>query len=146
VSPPATGAAGAPACATSTLRLALGAQGAAAGTLYQTLVFTNTGTAPCSVLGYPGVSFLDASGDQLGKPARRDTAERPHRVTLSPGGKAHAVVGMPQATACQEADSRAVRVYPPGQTESLHAQWHQQVCTNDEARPSVGPVQPGKTS
>lgn len=128
------------------LRFTLGAQGAAAGTLYQTLVFTNTGTTSCSVLGYPGVSFLDADGNQLGKPASRVTAEKPHRVTLSPGETAHTVVGMPQATACHEAESRAVRVYPPGQTESLHAQWHQQVCTNDEARSSVGPLQPGKTS
>jgi len=100
----------------------------------------------CSTRGYPGVSFLDANGDQLGKPARRDTAEKPHRVTLSPGEKAHVVVGMPQATACEEADSRGIRVYPPGQTDSLHVQWHQTVCTNDEARSSVGPVQPGKTS
>ena len=138
--------AAAPTCDSSSLQVSLGPQGAAARTLYQTLVFTNTGTAACSTRGYPGVSFLDANGDQLGKPARRDTAEKPHRVTLSPGEKAHVVVGMPQATACEEADSRGIRVYPPGQTDSLHVQWHQTVCTNDEARSSVGPVQPGKTS
>jgi hypothetical protein len=112
--------AAAPTCDSSSLQVSLGPQGAAA--------------------------FLDANGDQLGKPARRGTAEKPHRVTLSPGEKAHVVVGMPQATACEEADSRGIRVYPPGQTDSLHVQWHQTVCTNDEARSSVGPVQPGKTS
>jgi len=93
-----------------------------------------------------GFAIARAERPHLGKPARRDTAEKPHRVTLSPGEKAHVVVGMPQATACEEADSRGIRVYPPGQTDSLHVQWHQTVCTNDEARSSVGPVQPGKTS
>src|SRR6266568_3355345 len=47
-------------CATSVLAGSLGQPGAAAGTVYYHLLFRNTSSAPCTLGGYPGVSFVDS--------------------------------------------------------------------------------------
>ena len=40
----------------------------AAGTIYYPLEFTNTSGHACSLFGYPGVSAISRSGQQLGSP------------------------------------------------------------------------------
>jgi hypothetical protein len=139
--PTSSAPAAAAACATSALRLHVGSGGAAAGTYYFALVVTNVSSAPCSLFGYPGVSFLDAAGNQLGLPAQRDKSAKPHRLTVQPGGKAHTVVGIPSpdnfGSGCGEAHARAVRLYPPDQTAPLHAKVDVTVCTDRNGRTSV---------
>ena len=70
--------------------------------------------------GYPGVSFLDASGDQIGDPAQRQGGT-PTAVTLAAGGSAYASIavtdpGIPPCSGSTAATQ--VRVYPPGETHA----------------------------
>ena len=135
-------------CTTSQLRLSAGPGGAAAGTDYIPLVFTNVSGTPCSLRGYPGASFVDSSGARLGFPADRSQGEPVRRVVLPSGGKAHALLGIP-ATAnysqsdCQPRHAAGIRAYPPNQRQSLIVHIKLTVCTTDSGRSLIQPVRPG---
>jgi len=136
-----------PFCRTAQLRLSVGGSEGAAGTQYQPLVLTNTGGV-CTLHGYPGVSFLDASGRQIGSPAAERRAATP-RVVLRAGGRAIATLSIATAanyadSVCRPQQASRVRVYPPGQRASLTAADPVGVC----AAPGTGqlhiePVQRG---
>ncbi len=93
----------------------------AAGSAYRTLTLTNTSGAACDMAGYPGVSYVDASGTQLGAPA--DRGEPGNAFTLEPGASATAVLRQANAgnygADCGAVPAAGVRVYPPGATDSL---------------------------
>lgn len=98
------------------------AGGAAAGGVYRTIVLTNASDQECVVDGFPGVSFVDASGTQIGAPADRDgSATTP--VVLAPGASATATLQQTNAQnygdGCGITPAAGVRVYPPGATDSL---------------------------
>jgi hypothetical protein len=108
-------------CATSHLAvwLGLGEGGGAAGSTYYPLEFTNVSRTTCRLFGFPGVSAR--RGRQVGSPAKRDRSRRARRVTLAPGGTAHAVlrivnVDLLARANCKVVDATSLRVYPPGQT------------------------------
>src|SRR4051812_4540432 len=81
-----------PRCRTSNLEvwLGVGAGGAAAGSSYMPIEFTNTGSSPCMLDGYPGVSARSSS--QLGAAAGRDTRVAGRAVQLGPGATAHSLL------------------------------------------------------
>lgn len=118
-----TGAAGS-ACTTSQLSVTAQDGQAAAGTFYQTLVFTNTGGASCTLSGYPGVSLADGTSP-VGASATRDNGSGNGKtVTLAPGGKAYANLGIADAhnypnAKCQPAPVGWLQVFPPNQTGSV---------------------------
>ncbi len=154
---PGTSAAAA-ACATSALRIAVDTTGggAAAGSTYYPIDFTNTGSAACTLFGYPGVSFVTGStgGSEIGQPASRNSGAAATVVTLAPGGAAHAILqvvdaGNYSASACHPVTAHWLRVYPPGQTAPGYAAFTTQVCSaklpaNLGSPLSVYPVRPGK--
>ena len=73
-------------CATSGLRLTLGVSQGYAGGVYQTIVFTNTSGATCTLYGYPGVSLVSASPyTQIGLAAKRGGTTPVKLITLAPG-------------------------------------------------------------
>src|SRR5437660_3835541 len=87
-------------CSSSVLKAAvdIAQGGAAAGSSYVPIDFTNTSGSACTLDGYPGVSFVRGpSGGQLGNPATRNPAAAPAMVTLAPGGIAHAVLQVAEA-------------------------------------------------
>lgn len=138
---PGAPASAAAACPTSSLEvwLGLGAGGAAAGSTYYPLEFSNIGTATCTLYGYPGVSALGSNGTQLGSPAGWDATVAPSTVTLAPGATAHTVlqitdVGNYPASTCEPATAIALRVYPPNQTASTQVPFSFQACS------ATGPV------
>lgn len=135
------------ACATGSLRLNARVTGAAAGTDYVSLVVTNTGDSPCRLFGYPGASFLDGQGNQVGLAASRDKSATPHPVVVDPGDKAHAVLSFPNpgvfGSGCGQRQAKAVRMYPPDQTAALVAALKVSVCTDRQGRASVGSMRPG---
>ena len=91
--PPSTPSA--PACSPADLSAAVNSNpgGAAAGSTYYPLNFTNTSKSPCYLYGYPGVSFVSGpSGSQIGEPASRNPAVDPSTVILPPGGAAHVTI------------------------------------------------------
>ena len=108
-------------CATSALSLSFGSPNGTAGAVHYTLTFHNTGSTPCTLYGYPGVSFLTSGGTQIGAPAVRSGGAAPTTVTLAAGGDAYSSVAVtdPGIPPCSsQSDAAQVRVYPPGQTQS----------------------------
>jgi hypothetical protein len=142
--------AGTPECSSSALQLRTKPLGAAAGTDYVALVLTNDGDADCALVGYPGVTFLDAHGQQVGLAAQRDKTSEPHRVVIAAGDKAHARLSFPNpdffGNGCGGTHAKQVKVYPPDQTEPLVAQVDAYVCTDKHGRSTVGAMRPGTRS
>lgn len=135
------------ACTTGSLKLSLGQGQGTAGSTYQPIVFTNTSSAPCSLFGRPGVSFVDSSGAQLGKSASNASGVE-QTVTLAAGGTASALLQLPDpgvysAAQCQESTASRLKVYPPNQTGALLVADPVQICTTSAGRASVRPVVAG---
>ena len=138
-SPTPTPIAGAAACASEHLALQAGQTQGAAGSLIATYILRNAGTAPCTLFGFPGVSLLNAAGQQVGAAANRQGSTFP-QFTLQPGQVGSFRVQIAHA-GCPPTSpqSQNIRVFPPNQTSPLTAPLQVAVCT----APSVTAVQPG---
>ena len=130
-SAPATGTAaqpgtsgGTPECKAANLKLSFGTGNAAAGHFYLPIDFTNTGSTPCLMRGWPGVSYVTGTnGTQVGQPAQR-TGTIGAAVTLAPNAVASSVVSVTDvavfdASACQPTPVLGFRVYAPDDTASM---------------------------
>jgi Protein of unknown function (DUF4232) len=142
-----TAAAAATQCRSVHLGLTLGISQGTAGTSYQTVVFTNHGTAACTLFGYPGVSYVDAGGALIGKPASEDAGKK-KTITLAPGGQANALLRQPEAgnfppSSCHQTTADRLRVYPPGERKPLFVPDAVQVCSTATGRAGIGPVLAG---
>lgn len=116
----------------------------AAGSFYESLTFRNTGSAACTLAGFPGVSAF-GSGKQLGSPARRSTVmARP--VILAPGATARAQlqindVGVFSPGKCGPAQADGLRVFPPNAFTPKDVKLSFQACSRKGAiYMSVSPV------
>jgi hypothetical protein len=136
-------------CQTSQLRGSTGAAQGAAGSVYVDIVFQNTGSQPCTLTGYPGVSF--GAGDpvqQVGRPADRDPQVNPTIVTLIPNAHAFAVLqigdaGNYPAGTCQPAPTSYLQVYPPNNTTQLRIPYSSTACRGDVVTLHIEAIQPG---
>ncbi|MFJ4221812.1 DUF4232 domain-containing protein [Curtobacterium luteum] len=125
--------------------------GGAAGHQGYDLVFRNTGTSPCTLQGWPGVSFVGkGNGTQLGAAATLDRSSEYGTVTIADGSIAHAtlVVAQPQNYGdCGATTADGFRVYPPGSKQSLFidaGQLQLSACTSASVQQlEVQAVQPG---
>ncbi|WP_120522711.1 DUF4232 domain-containing protein [Arthrobacter celericrescens] len=108
--------------------------GGAAGSVYQKLILTNSGTTPCILKGYPGVSLVNApTGGPIGAPADRDTAKAPVELLLKPGDSGAAVLRYTQAGLypdCTKAAATGFRIYPPEDTGSVFLAQQREACSN----------------
>lgn len=99
--------------------------GGGAGSQYQNLALRNTGSASCTLQGWPGVSFVGGgNGKQIGAAATLDRGSAHPTVTLAPGATAYAALRIVQAAnlapgACTEQTPDGFRVYPPGSKQAL---------------------------
>ena len=133
-SPPATGIAtpaspvqpaGTPErCTTAELTGSLGPGEGAAGSVYRTLLLTNTGGRACELTGFPGVSYVTGDGGQQVGPAAAMSGERGGPVRLAAGASAGAELKLVNvanydAAVCRPTPVRGLRVYPPGDTAAL---------------------------
>ena len=124
-------------CASSALtaHVDLAQGGAAAGSTYVPIDFTNTSGSACTMDGYPGVSFVRGpSGGQLGNPASRNPAAAPAMVTLAPGGIAHAILQVGEAgnysqSACTPVTAHWLKIFPPNQVSAIYARYDVQACS-----------------
>jgi Protein of unknown function (DUF4232) len=124
-------AAAAPACRHASTQVWLGLPGdGSAGTIVYQLEFSNVGRHTCTLFGYPGVSALNGSGQQVGRPASHSGVR--HLVTLRPGGTAHAVLTVHEAGAfCPHPlNGATLQVFPAGQTRSQEVDLAVQVCAH----------------
>jgi hypothetical protein len=109
--------------------------GAAAGSTYYPLNFTNTSNSSCYLYGYPGVSFVTGpSGSQIGEPASRNPAVAPSTVILPPGGTAHVTIQVVDAlnyskSDCQPVTAHWLKVFPPGQFSALYVKFSALTCS-----------------
>lgn len=143
------------ACATAGLKVVLdtAAAGAAAGTYYVPLDFTNTTSRPCQLSGFPDVALTaGAAGAQIGPQAAADRSVSAATVQLAPGGTAHAWLQIADAASfpagtCHPVMAAGMRVQAPGSRAASYLPHRLPACL--AARPSgqiltVHPVQPGR--
>jgi Protein of unknown function (DUF4232) len=125
------------------LTVSSGILGAAAGTQYFELMFRNRAAFACVLTGYPGVSFLDASGRQIGPAAQRNPMTY-GSVTLGASMTVYAQVGVgnPDVDACPAATAHEIRVFPPNETVAalVAPPSGLRVCSRQTVTAFVGPV------
>ena len=141
-------------CPSSALRVTVNKTrgGAAAGTSYVALDFTNTSGHSCHMFGFPGVSFVTGNpGSQIGAAASRQTTFGPENVTLASGAVAHAWLGVVDAgnfspSACGPVTAHWLKVYPPDQFTALYTRFTAQVCSKKVSTGTpliILPIRPG---
>lgn len=125
---------------------ALGGHGAAAGSQYVYLRFTNRGSTTCTLGGYPLAAFQSAQHIMYGWPA----AETPGlggagapSVTLAPGQAVRALLQLPDygnfpAGYCLPVKMPVLRVVLAGHTHLFS--WNHTECTTRYGRTMVGAV------
>lgn len=126
-------------CTASTTRTRAVTQpgGGAAGSFVVELVTTDTGTRPCTLQGYPGVSLTaPGTGAQVGAAADRDRTQSTPLVRLAPGSSATALVKVTQAanygSRCHLVTAGGFRVYLPGETAAQYAPYRVEACSNTD--------------
>jgi hypothetical protein len=118
----ATGASGR--CHTSELRASVGRNDPGAGQENFPIVLTNTSSHACTVRGYPGAAFVDASSRQLGPDPKRQPGTA-SSVTLAPGGSAWAGLSFsnPEVSGAHAATPASLLVTPPDARDHLTVAW-----------------------
>jgi len=113
------------------------------------LTLKNTSSTPCTTKGFPGVSFLNRAGTQIGSSATRVSVQAPALVTLAPGADGYVMllVHDPSIAPCAGAASVAhIQVYPPNsyQAALVIPPTGMQACTSASSPnffdSNVGPV------
>ncbi|WP_354229256.1 DUF4232 domain-containing protein [Arthrobacter bambusae] len=108
--------------------------GGAAGSIYEKLILTNSGTAPCILEGFAGVSLTaDANGEPIGEPATRETTTPVTKIELAAGKSAWAEIRYTQAGNygdCTKVPAAGFRIYPPNDTASLFVAEPHDACSN----------------
>ncbi len=139
-----------PLCRTADLKVTKGLTGAAAGSVYMQIDFTNTSGAACTLYGYPGVALTRSTTttSQVGLAATRSTGQPYRLVTLAPKASASATLHLVQvvnypAARCGPVSGSFLQVYPPGQKTAVYLSYQGQTCTKPVFAMGIGAVQPG---
>ncbi|MGA5319398.1 DUF4232 domain-containing protein [Streptomyces seoulensis] len=111
-------------CHTSELRAAVGRNDPGAGQENFPVVLTNKSSRTCTLRGYPGAAFVNASGTQLGPDPQR-TSGSPVTVTLRPGQSAWAglTFSNPQISGAKTGKPASLVVTPPDERDPLKVTW-----------------------
>ncbi|MFF3411064.1 DUF4232 domain-containing protein [Streptomyces sp. NPDC002742] len=111
-------------CHTSELRASVGRNDPGAGQENFPVVLTNGSGRTCTVRGYPGAAFVDASGKQLGADPLR-SAGTPTTVVLAPGHSAWSglTFSNPGISGAGTATPASLIVTPPDEKDSLTVRW-----------------------
>jgi Protein of unknown function (DUF4232) len=141
-------AAGTVACTTGDLAVSLSELSAAAGTDFKELAFKNTSPSACTLFGFPGVSFVDAGGHQIGVPVPRAPGTA-GAISVAPGSTAAALVAyhdvyVSTTPNCEPTTAAGLRVYPPNNTASVIVPTSLMVCA-DAATAGTADISPVTT-
>lgn len=121
-------------CKAAGLTPSIEVTGAAAGSVYQEVILTNSGAGPCLLTGFPGVSLTtDANGEPIGAAAVRDPSSPVTEVVLAPGQAGTATLRYTQAgnyLDCMRTEAAGFRIYPPEDTASLFVADPRDACSN----------------
>lgn len=146
LSPAATGPSP---CATSGLNVTLGPSSGYAGGVDQTIIFTNTSGATCTLYGYPGVSLVSAPPyTQIGLAGQRSSTTPVKLITLATGATASAVLQIVDAlnfgtATCSPTKAAFLRIYPPNQTAPVYLADASEVCAQPVQTLFISAVQAG---
>lgn len=130
-------------CSNGQLRLRVGRSDGAMGSVYLPIEFTNVGSKQCWLFGYPGVSAWN--GQQVGRPADRDTSVKSKTVSLKPGAHVAATLriiaagNLPAAT-CKPKTVATLRVFPPGSYSAQFVTYRFTACSGSAVFMYVRPV------
>ncbi|NEB06152.1 DUF4232 domain-containing protein [Streptomyces sp. SID13726] len=140
--PPASGTR----CRTSELSASVGRNDPGAGQENFPVVLTNKSRRTCTLYGYPGTAFVDASGKQLGPDPKRSSAD-PETVRLAPGRSAWAGLSFanPEVSGAGTATPAALLVTPPDEKDPLKVTWKggEVPVSGTEASVRLIPFSPG---
>ncbi|MER7916033.1 MULTISPECIES: DUF4232 domain-containing protein [unclassified Streptomyces] len=111
-------------CHTSELRASVGRNDPGAGQENFPVVLTNTSGRTCTVRGFPGAAFVNASGGQLGPNPGRESGSST-TVTLKPGQSAWAglTFSNPGVSGAKTAKPAALLITPPNERDHLKVTW-----------------------
>ncbi|MFF3461742.1 DUF4232 domain-containing protein [Streptomyces sp. NPDC002619] len=111
-------------CNASELRGHVGENNPGAGQENFPLIVTNFSGRTCTIEGYPGAAFVDASGKQLGPDPKRGSGS-PTKITLAPGKSAWAGLsfGNPEVSGASKATPTGILITPPDEKDSLKVDW-----------------------
>ena len=133
-------------CHTSELSASVGRNNPGAGQENFPVVLTNESSRGCTLYGYPGTAFVDASGKQLGPDPKRSSAD-PETVTLKPGQSAWAGLSFanPEVSGAGTATPAALLVTPPDEEDPLKVVWKagEVPVSGTEASVRLIPFSPG---
>ncbi|MFE2538852.1 DUF4232 domain-containing protein [Actinacidiphila glaucinigra] len=136
-------------CASGSLRVSVENQESGAGTTHFELAFRNTGTAPCALTGFPGVSFRGRDGAEIGNSADRVETTRATTVTLIPNARAVADAQVLNGQAglsdsdCRLKSVSFLGVFPPDSRDQIDVPWKASECSVRGAHGlKIGPVHP----
>jgi hypothetical protein len=112
-------------CHTSELRAKVGSNNPGAGQENFPIVLTNASGRTCTVRGYPGAAFVNASGTQLGPDPLRESGSAATTVTLKPGQSAWAglTFSNPEISGAKTATPTTLVVTPPDEKDPLKVNW-----------------------
>ncbi|MCL0120883.1 DUF4232 domain-containing protein [Corynebacterium pygosceleis] len=123
-------------CPAAQLTAAVDSTNAGAGHTFYTVRLTNNGS-PCTLSGYPGVSLIDAAGNQVGAAADREIGAKGHPTRLDTGSSAtfSTRFSQPHAynpEACEPTErAQHMKIYPPNDTGWLTIPVSQSTCGSD---------------
>lgn len=139
----------APACLGRYLNTTIVPSGDSGDSVYVNIDFKNLDNVPCTLYGYPGVSFGGGRPvTQIGLPSTEDLAIPRQLVTLQPGGIAWAQLQIVQAVtlpsaACQPRHADFLDIIAPNQVGAVPAAYAATACAKPVHLLTVGAVQPG---
>jgi hypothetical protein len=117
--------------------------------LQMVIVLTNTGTAPCTLAGYPTVSQAGGTpATTIGEPARQNPATPRTVVTLPPNGAASVRLQIANSAGnllgtCKPVKATSLTVAPPDQKGALHVSFGSTACKGSAKLMTVTTVQQG---
>ncbi|WP_053852050.1 DUF4232 domain-containing protein [Streptomyces sp. NRRL B-24085] len=133
-------------CHTAELSASVGRNNPGAGQENFPVVLTNRSSRTCTLYGYPGTAFVDASGRQLGPDPER-SATGPQTVRLAPGQSAWAGLSFanPEVSGAGTATPAALLVTPPDEEDPLKVAWKggEVPVSGNEASVRLIPFSPG---
>jgi uncharacterized protein DUF4232 len=139
-------------CQGTALKVTLGRGGAAAGTAYYPIRFTNISGSACTLYGFPGVSFTgETYSVQVGPAATRNHSSPVSLVTLAPGAVASALISVVDAQnyppgSCGLTTASGILVYPPNLRTSVGLPFNGYTCANAKDHVlTVNAVVPGSS-
>ncbi|MBI9000097.1 DUF4232 domain-containing protein [Corynebacterium sp. CCM 9185] len=123
-------------CPAQQLDATVDSTSAGAGHTFYVIRLTNTGD-PCTLSGYPGVSLIDAAGNQVGAAADREIGAKGSPVRLDTGTSAVFSTRFSQpyaynAEACEPTErAQQLKIYPPNDTRWLTLPVNQPTCGSE---------------